>query len=81
MPKFYRYEVTDVHYGALRVLVNLSCYSEVAVWAIVDADALPEFVHLLSSSEPRVLRYASIALRHIAYQDSFITSAIDASSC
>ena len=78
---FYRHEVTDVHCRALHVLANLSQRSEVAQWAIVDADALPEFVRLLSSSKPQVLQYASKALGNIAYKDSFKTFVIDAGSC
>ena len=78
---FYRHEVVDVHREALRALANLSYDSEVGRRAIVDADALPEFVRLLSSSDPQVLEYASMALANIAYQDSFKTSVIDAGPC
>jgi predicted GNAT family N-acyltransferase len=49
---FYRHEVADLHHSALHALVNLSCDLEVAQQAIVDADALPEFGHLLLSSDP-----------------------------
>ena len=78
---FYRHEVVDVHRQALCALVNISCDLEVGRQAIVDADALPEFVRLLSSSEPRVLEYASMALGNIASQTCFGTSVIDAGSC
>ena len=77
---FYRHEVTDVHCEALCALTNLSHGSEVARQAVVDADALPEFVRLLSSSEPQVLRYALKVLGNIAYKDLFRTFVIDASS-
>ena len=78
---FYRHEVVDVHGPALCAFVSLSYGSEVAKHAIVDADALPEFVRLLSSSDPQVLEYASMALGNIACQDSFKTSVIDAGPC
>ena len=78
---FYRHKVVDVHRPALRALVGLARGSQAARRAIVDADALPEFVRLLSSSDPRVLEYASIVLDNIAYQDSFRTSVIDAGPC
>ena len=77
----YRNEVVDVHRPALYALTNPSWNSEVAQQAIVDADALPEFVRLLSSSDPQVLEYASFALGNIAIQNSFKTSVIDAGSC
>ena len=78
---FYRHEVVDVHRAALGALGNLSCDSEVGRQAIVDADALPEFARLLSSSDPRVLEYASMALNNIAHEKSFNTFVIDASPC
>ena len=77
----YRHEVVDIHCEALRAFTNLSYYSEVGGRAIVDAGALPEFVRLLSSFDPRVLEYASMVLINIAYQDSFRTSVIDAGPC
>ena len=77
----YRHEVVDIHREALRALANLSHDFEVGRQAIVDADALPEFVRLLSSSDPWALEYASMALTNIAYQDSFKTSVIDAGPC
>jgi Armadillo/beta-catenin-like repeat len=75
------HEVVDVHCEALGVLINLSCDSEVGRRAIVDADALPEFVRLLSSSDPRVLQYASMVLNNISSQACFKTSVIDVGSC
>ena len=81
MFSFYRHEVIDVHCEALRALANLSCDSEVGRRAIVGADALPEFVRLLSSSDPRVLKSALMALANIARQDSFRTSVVDAGPC
>ena len=78
---FYRHEVVYVHREALRALANLSYDSEVRQRAIVDADALPEFVRLLSSSDPRVLEYASMALNNITHEKSFDTFVIDASPC
>ena len=77
---FYRHEVVNVHHQALCALFNLSCNSEVGQQAIVDADALPEFVRLLSSSEPRVLEYASMVLDNIASQTCFRTFDIDAAN-
>ena len=78
---FYRHEVVDVHREALRALANLTYGPEAVKRAIVDADALPEFVRLLSSSDFRVLKYASQALGNIAYGNSFKTSIVDAGSC
>ena len=78
---FYRHEVVGVHCQALRAFANLSHGSEVAKHAIVDADALPEFVRLLSSSDPWVLEYTSMALGNIASQNSFKTSVVDAGPC
>ena len=78
---FDRHEVVDVHREALSVFTHLSCDSEVGRQAIVDADALPEFVRLLSSSDPRVLEYASMALNNIARQNSFRTFVVDAGPC
>ena len=78
---FYRHEVVDVHREALGALADLAFSSEVGRRAVVDADALPESVRLLSSSDPRVLEYASKALINIARQDSFKTSVIDAGPC
>ena len=77
---FYRHDVIDVHRAALAALANLSCHSEVGRQTIVDAGALPELVRLLSSSDPRVLEYSSMALRNIASQDSLATSVIHAGS-
>ena len=76
---FYRHEVIDVHFEALAALANLAGNS-VGRQTIVDAGALPEFVRLLSSSDPRVLEYSSMALCNIAMQDSLVTSIIDAGS-
>ena len=76
---FYRHEVIDVYRQALATLASLAGNS-VGRQTIVDAGALPEFVRLLSSSDPRVLAYSSIALRNIASESSFETSAIDAGS-
>jgi hypothetical protein len=76
----YRHAVIVVHSEALAALVNLSYHSEVGRKAIVDADALPEFVRLLSSSDSQVLEYSSMALGNIASQDSFKTSVIEAGS-
>ena len=78
---FYRHEVIDVHREALGALTNLSYGPEVGRQAIVDADALPEFVRLLSSSDPQVLQYASMALGNIASQNSFRTFVVDAGPC
>lgn len=70
---FYRHEVVDVHCEAFLALVNLSGSLEVGWQAIVNADALLEFVCLLSSSNPRVLKYASAALGTIVIQTCFKT--------
>ena len=77
---FYRHEAVDVRCEALSALANLSCNWEVGQ-RIIDADALPEFVRLLSSSVPRVLEYASAALGNIAMHTCLKTSVIDAGSC
>ena len=77
----YSHEVVDVHGPALCALANLSANSEVGQQAIVDADALPKFARLLSSSDPRVLEYASMALSSIVRQNSFRTYVIDAGLC
>ena len=74
---FYRHDVIDVHFQALAALTKLA-RNFVGRQTIVDADALPEFVRLLSSSDPRVLEYSSMALYNIASQGSFKTSIIDA---
>ena len=79
MLTFYRHEVIDVRFQALAALTKLA-RNFVGRQTIVDAGALPEFVRLLSSSDPRVLKYSSIALRNIASQDSLVTSVIDAGS-
>ena len=76
---FYRHDVIDVHFEALAALANLAGNS-VGRQTVVDAGALLEFVRLLSSSNPRVLEYSSMALRNIARQDSLATSVIDAGS-
>ena len=76
---FYRHDAIDVHLQALAALANLARNS-VGRQTIVDAGALPEFIRLLSSSDPRVLEYSSTALRNIAMQDSLATSIIDAVS-
>ena len=78
---FYRHEVVDVHRAALGAFVNLSCDSEVGRRAIVDADALPEFVRLLSSSDPQVLKRASKTLNNIASMNSLKTFVVDAGPC
>ena len=80
MRTFYRHRVIDVHLEALAALANISRHSEVERQTIVDAGALPEIVRLLSSSDPRVLEYSSIALCNIARQDSLVTSIIDTGS-
>jgi hypothetical protein len=67
--EFYRHEVVDIHCQAFGVFGNLSGNSEVEQWAIVDANALPEF------------EYVSIALSNIASQTCFRTSVIDMGSC
>ena len=77
---FYSHEVVDVHCQALFALVHLACNSEVGRQAMVDTDALPEFVRLLSSSDPRVLEYSAMALANIASRDCLRTSVIDAGS-
>jgi len=81
MLTFYRHEVVNIHYLALCALANLSYDSEVGRQAIVDADALPQFVRLLSSSDPPVLECASMALNNIARQNSFRTFVVNACPC
>ena len=48
---------------------------------IINADAIDALVHLLSSNEPPVLRFASWALRIIANKNSLKISVIGAGSC
>jgi len=78
---FYRHEVVDVHREALGALADLAFSSEVGRRAVVDADALPESVRLLSSSDPRVLEYASMTLGNIASHNSSRIFVVDAGPC